>query len=176
MRRMANLRPLVFVCASFVLGCSASVTDLGPSQANPLDSQEASLLSAFQAFRTQMGLPNVSGCASLNVSASAHADDMRDKNYLSDMAPDGSTVRTRACSAGYSPACSDAAAVAEAVASGNDVGTDVLMQWETDKTTLPVLSNASLVVVGIGRSEGDEDTHIWAMDLASTPDASCTAQ
>ncbi len=167
---------LALVLAAFPLGCSASVTDLGPSQANPLDSEEASLLSAFQTFRTQMGLPAVAGCASLNVSASAHADDMRDHNYLADMAPDGSTVRTRACAAGYSPACSDAPSVAEAVASGNDVGTDVLMQWETDMKTQPVITNPALVVVGIGRSEGDESTHLWAMDLASIPDASCTPQ
>jgi uncharacterized protein YkwD len=173
MRRMATLRPVVFLCASFVLGCSASITDLGPSQANPLDSEEASLFAALRSFRSEMGLPDVSDCVSLNVSASTHADDMRDKNYLSDQAPDGSTVRTRACAAGYTPACGNTPSVAETVASGNDVGTDVLMQWETDPKTAAVLTNASLVVVGIGRSEGDQDTHVWAMDLASIPDASC---
>jgi uncharacterized protein YkwD len=181
MRRMATLRSLALrlvptALATFLLGCSASVTDLGPSQANPLDSEEAALLSDFRAFRNAMGLPDVSGCASLNVSASAHADDMRDHNYLSDMAPDGSVVRTRACDAGYAPACSNAAAVAEAVASGSDVASEVLMQWENDAATGPILANPALIVVGIGRSEGDQTTHIWAMDLASIADPSCTPQ
>jgi uncharacterized protein YkwD len=162
----------VFVFATTALGCSATVTDLGPSQANPLDSEEAALLSEFQAFRIQNNLPMVNGCAVLNVTASAHADDMRDKNYLSDTAPDGSTVRSRDCAANYQPACGNGG-VAEAVASGNDMAQSVLTQWENDAKTRPVLVNPELIVVGIGRSEG-VDTPVWAMDLGSGDDPNCS--
>ena len=163
--------PLAFFAAA-ALGCSASVTELGPSDANPLDTEEAALLSEFQAFRVSKNLPAVTGCAVLNVSAAAHADDMRDHNYLADESPDGTTVRTRACNAGYQPACGSAG-VAEAVASGNDMAQAVLTQWENDMKTAPVISNPTLLVVGIGRSEG-VDTPVWAMDLGSAQDPSCS--
>jgi uncharacterized protein YkwD len=169
MRGLASSCLLCF--ATFAFGCSATVTDLGPSDANPLDSEEAALLSEFQGWRVAQGLPAVNGCAVLNVSAAAHADDMRDNGDIGDVGSDGSSVRTRACNVGYQPACGSAG-VAEAVASGNDMAQAVLTQWETDAKTKPVISNPDLIVVGIGRSEGPDQPY-WSMDLGSADDPSC---
>src|SRR5262249_47957984 len=108
----------------------------------------------------------------LDASASSHSDDMRDKAYLSDMAPDGSTVRDRACAAGYTAACGTSIPMAELVASGNTAGIETFQQWSTDPASSPLLVNAMLVVVGVGRSLGESDA-TWTLDLGGAMDPSC---
>ena len=103
---------------------------------HPLDAEEDSLFYALNNFRADNGVgAAVATCKSLNVAASAHADDMRDHGYLSDEAPDGSTARERACDAGFKAACDKNAAFAELVASGIDAGEGTLKQWSNDATT-----------------------------------------
>src|SRR5262249_9218430 len=98
--------------------------------------------------------------------------DMRDNEYLSDMSPSGTTVRTRACSAGYAPSCAGAPPMAELVAEGSGTGAETVMQWQTDAVAGPILVQVDLFVVGIGRSQGVNNEY-WTMDFASSSDASC---
>src|SRR4026209_2679417 len=65
----------------------------GPSEANPLDAEEASMVQAINDLRGMQGAQMLKDCATLNVSAAKHSDDMRDQGYLDDEAPDGSTPR-----------------------------------------------------------------------------------
>ncbi len=172
--RRSVLAPLGLVLGFFVIGCGDVATNLGPSGANPLDAEESALIAALNKLRADAGIATpMLVCTSLNVSASAHADDMRDKGYLSDTGQDMSTPRTRGCAAGYKPACNDASTpMAETVASGVGTGPETLPQWEKDDKTKTLLVNAALGVVGIGRSlQGD--VPVWAMDLAAKDDASC---
>src|SRR5262245_7300289 len=74
-------------------GCGSTEFAETKSPANPLDPEESDLILQLNLFRRDNAGINtpVIVCKALNVSASEHADDMRDKDYLSDMAPDGST-------------------------------------------------------------------------------------
>jgi uncharacterized protein YkwD len=153
--------------------CQGTTTAFGgPSQANPLDSEESSVIQSLNMLRMGKGLPQVAVCFSLNVSASAHSDDMRNKMYLSDVSPDGSTVRTRGCMNGYTPACTGMIPMAELVAEGFGTGAETLSQWAADPTAGPILIEAPFVVAGCGRSIG-ADNERWTLDLASQQDASC---
>jgi uncharacterized protein YkwD len=172
--RRSVLAPFGLLLGLFVVGCGDVATNLGPSEANPLDAEESALIAGLNKLRADAGIAApVLVCASLNVSASAHADDMRDNAYLSDTGQDSSTPRTRGCAAGYKPACSDTSTpMAETVASGIVSGTGTLPQWQKDEATKTLLVNPALTVVGIGRSlQGD--VPVWAMDLASKDDPSC---
>jgi uncharacterized protein YkwD len=166
-RSAAVLLPLVLAA------CNGSTTAVGgPSQANPLDPEENAAIAQVNVLRVMAGAPQVTVCASLNVSASAHSDDMRDNNYLAEMSPDGSTVRTRACKAGYTPSCTGNLPMAELVAEGSGTGAETVAQWANDATAGPILVQKDLVVAGIGRSFG-VDNERWTLDFASVTDPSC---
>lgn len=172
--RPSVLASFVLVTGLFAAGCGDVQSMPGPSEANPLDAEESALIAGLNKLRADAGITTpILICASLNVSASAHADDMRDNAYLSDTGQDGSTPRSRGCAAGYKPACdSTTTAMAETVASGLVKGVDTLPQWEKEPKTKELLLNPALSVIGIGRAiQGDVPT--WAMDLASKDDASC---
>lgn len=163
--------------ALMVLGtaaCSGSTTLESSKDASheSLDSEEQAMLLAVNDRRVANGVPVVSACTSLNASASHHSDDMRDHKYLSDVAKDGSTVRTRACDAGYTPGCDQSAAMAELVSDGVAEPDGVVQQWLGDASTKTILLNPNLVVVGIGRAEGAAPP-VWTLDMASAQDASC---
>ncbi len=172
--RRSFVAPLALLVSLFAAGCGNVQSSLGPSEANPLDPEESALIAALNKLRAGAGITApVQVCGSLNVSAAAHADDMRDNAYLDDTGQDGSTPRSRGCAAGYKPACDDTStAMAEVVASGLVNGADTLPQWEKEEMTKSLLLNPSLSVIGIGRAlQGD--VPVWAMDLASKNDASC---
>jgi uncharacterized protein YkwD len=172
--RRSVLAPFGLLLGLFVAGCGEVVSIPGPSPANPLDAEESALIAGLNKLRADAGIATpVQVCVALNVSASAHADDMRDNAYLSDTGKDGSTPRSRGCAAGYKPACNDTSTpMAEVVASGLVNGSDTLPQWEKDDKTKTLLVNPALSVIGIGRAlQGD--VPVWAMDLASKDDASC---
>ncbi len=172
--RPSVLAPFALVTGLFAAGCGDVQSNPGPSEANPLDAEESALIAGLNKLRAGAGITTpVLVCASLNVSAAAHADDMRDNAYLSDTGQDGSTPRSRGCAAGYKPACDNTTtAMAETVASGIVSGAETLPQWEKDAKTKELLLNPAFSVVGIGRAiQGDVPT--WAMDLASKDDASC---
>ena len=97
---------------------------------------------------------------------------MRDKDYLSDTAPDGSAPRDRACAAGYKPACNSTAAFAEMIAEGNTVASTTFPQWTMDAMTKPLLLNPGLTVVGVGRSLFGAHPR-WTMDMSGADDPSC---
>jgi uncharacterized protein YkwD len=163
-RVIAILLPLV-LCAA----CSGNTTATdGPSQANPLDTEEAAVITALNMVRTAAGAPMVTQCTSLNTSASAHSDDMRDNDYLSDVPPSNpaSTVRSRGCAAGYTPACTGTIPMAELVAQGYGTGGETVTQWQMDMTAGPILVEKSFTVAGVGRSQG-ADNEWWSLDLAS---------
>jgi uncharacterized protein YkwD len=173
--RLQDLQFLaLFLAALTVGGCSSVEFADKVSPANPLDEFELDLLDGLNAVRESAGVPKLAVCASLNVATSAHSDDMRDKNYLSDIAPapDNSTTPTRACDAGYAPACAGSAAMVEFIAKGHGEGTVTLEQWQKDMATGDMLTRAEFVVVGIGRALG-ADQPIWTMDMADKPDGSC---
>ncbi len=172
--RRSFLAPLALLVGLFAAGCGDVQSNPGPSEANPLDPEESALIAALNKLRAGAGITApVQVCVALNVSAAAHADDMRDHAYLDDNGQDGSTPRSRGCAAGYKPACDDKTTpMAEVVASGLVSGTDTLPQWEKEDVTKSLLLNPSLSVIGIGRAlQGD--VPVWAMDLASKDDASC---
>jgi uncharacterized protein YkwD len=154
-------------------GCGSTEFAETKSQANPLDAEESDLVLQLNLFRRDnAGITTpVIVCTALNVSASEHADDMRDKNYLSDMAPDGSIPRTRACAAGYKPACAPNAPMAEVVAQGFVLAKSTFPQWTMDANTKPLLLNPGLTVVGVGRSLGDST--MWSMEMSSVDDPAC---
>jgi uncharacterized protein YkwD len=153
------------------VGCGAETREEGPSVANPLDSLESTLVYELNGYRAEAGAPALAVCRSLNVSASAHADDMRDLGYQSDVAKDGSTARERACEAGYAPACSTAA-MAELIASGSDDPVHTLGQWKLDEPSNVVAIDAKYKVIGVGLSQGAEEP-VWTLDLGSEEHASC---
>jgi uncharacterized protein YkwD len=158
--------------------CDGSLTASdAPSIANPLDAERSAAVAEVDAVRAAHSPPAaaLTVCASLNVSASAHSDDLRDNSatlMLGSPGSNGSTPRQRACSAGYEPACTDTPAMGEVVADGNATGTATADQWATDPVAGPLLVNPAFIVVGVGRSEG-ADGWYWTMDLASMNDPSC---
>jgi uncharacterized protein YkwD len=164
------------LCASAltsILGCaSVENAPAEKSPANPLDSEEGTLVYDLNGYRAQSGLAALKVCASLNVAASAHADDMRDHGYLNDTGNDGSSARSRACASGYMAACDAKTELAELVSSGNELGDQVFPLWTKDATTEPILRNAALVVIGVGRSLGG-DVPYWSVDVADHDEASC---
>jgi uncharacterized protein YkwD len=167
---MAAMRPSLICAVVLALGaggCSGSTTDLAPSIANPLDTVRQQLLTLVNQVRTGMSLTAFTDCATLNVSASAHSDDMRDNNYLSDTAPDGSTPRSRACAAGYTPACSTTTVMAELVAQGQPDAMTTVGQWTADPTADGLMLTPTLIVAGIGRSIHTSGTATWSLDLGS---------
>jgi len=143
----------------------------GPSPANPLDEVETTLVSELNGARAEAGAPALTVCRSLNVSAAAHSDDMRDKSYLSDVGQDGSTPRDRACAAGYKPAC-DNVFMAELVASGSGDPVHTVDQWQGDAESKTALLEPLLQVVGVGVSYGEEEP-VWTVDLGGDADPSC---
>lgn len=164
-------RLLVLVLLASPAACG-DVTREGPlpaSDSNPLDAEEGTLLFSVNDLRLQAGVAPVTECVSLNTAASVHSDDMRDRVYLSDTSPDGTTARTRLCDAGYQPAC-DNVALAELVGSGLEGGAATLGQWQTTKSE--ILLSPGLKVAGIGRSLGG-DVPRWTLDLAGEDHTSC---
>lgn len=170
----AFFRRVLFVLPFSLAACSGTTAGFGgASQANPLDAEENSVVQQLNLLRQSAGVSQVSVCTSLNVSASAHADDMRDGMYLSDVSPTtGSDVRSRACAAGYSAACGTTIPMAELVAEGYGTGAQTVDQWHTDPTAGPILVQAGFVVVGVGRSLA-ADNERWTLDLSSVADPSC---
>lgn len=154
------------------VGCSSVEYADSVSQANPLDAVENDLVGRLNELRSNAGAAVLKVCASLNASASAHSDDMRDNGYLKDVGPDGSTAVTRACKAGFSVACDGGVGMAELLAKGYASAAQTVDQWAADPGTQPVLVNPDFVTVGVGRSMGGESA-IWTLDLAAAEDPSC---
>jgi uncharacterized protein YkwD len=169
-----RLVELLVVLASVCAACSSvEPGGGGPSEANPLDSEEGTLLYDLNQHRTNAGVSQVAGCRTLNVAASLHADDMRDQAYLNDTGVDGSTPRARACQAGYGGACDGSSvAMAELVASGLEEGHATLPQWIEKADTNAILVDPRFVVAGVGRSLGG-DVPVWSLDLGGAEDPSC---
>lgn len=161
-----------FAVALTATGCSSVEFADKVSPANPLDEFEQDLVNKLNELRQGAGVPTLSVCASLNVATSAHSDDMRDNNYLSDIAPDQSDTPKRACEAGYEPACLGVPAMIEFIANGHGEGSVTLDQWKMDAKSSVQLTKPEFVVVGVGRALGGEKP-IWTMDLADRTDASC---
>jgi uncharacterized protein YkwD len=166
---------LALALAPLLAGCPSSVGGDGPSSP-ALDAEKSALLYELNAIREKAGIatPMIT-CNSLLVSSAAHSDDMRNNGYLSDVAPDGSTVRTRTCAAGYKPGCSSTTLMAQLVASGIDEGAPTADAWAASDGGAPVMLNAGLVVAGTGHSLSSDGTTYWTLDLGGENDPSCTA-
>jgi uncharacterized protein YkwD len=169
--------PIVPTVAALALGlasvgCSTVEYADSVSQANPLDAVESDLVGRLNDMRTDAFVPVLKVCATLNLSASQHSDDMRDNGYLKDVGPDGSTAVTRACKAGFTAACDETLGMAELLAKGNAGAAQTLDQWAADPGTQPVLVNPDFLTVGVGRSMGGESA-LWTLDLAGAEDPSC---
>ena len=162
---------LFLLLSSSLPGCGSEVGRDGPSPANPLDPVETTLVSELNGARAEVGAPPVTVCRSLNVSAAAHSDEMRDNRYLNDVGVDGSTPRDRACDAGYKPAC-DNVFMAELVASGSADPVHTVGQWKGDAASSKALLDPGLRVAGVGVSYGEEEP-VWTVDLGGDDDPSC---
>ena len=173
---MASLRLLVLIAlatASTACGDSQEAdTAPGISQANPLDAEESALLDELNALRADRGVDPVRACTSLNISASKHSDDMRDRGYSDTTSPDGSTPTSRACDAGYQAGCDPAAVIAEFFAYGNTTGSGTLGQWTQDPGDADSLAATEHAVLGVGRSLAG-DSAVWSLDLGDVDEASC---
>jgi uncharacterized protein YkwD len=165
-------RSVLLVLPLALAACNGT-TGLPATIANPLDPERAAAVAELNSIRASAGVSQLTVCASLNVSASGHSDDMRDNNYLAEVSPlTGSDVRTRACSAGYNTACASSNPMAELVAEGYSSGAQTITQWQADATSGPILTKAGMTVVGMGRSVG-ADNVFWTLDLSSATDPSC---
>jgi uncharacterized protein YkwD len=166
-------RLLTLVATLGAPACSSLEAPNEISQQNPLDAEENAVVSALNGVRQGAGITTaIIVCTSLNVSASKHADDMRDQMYLADTAPDGSTVRTRSCAAGYQSGCDPNSLMAELVAFGIDTGKETFQQWVGDPQSNQILVNPGLVAVGVGRSLSIDGPK-WALDLGGADEPSC---
>jgi uncharacterized protein YkwD len=155
------------------IGCGGSTEcDCGMTPGNPLDAQENAIVQDLNLLRMKDMLPAVTVCKSLDNSAAGHSDDMRNNGYLSDVAPSGSDVRSRACSAMYAVACGTTIPMGELVAEGNSSGDQTFQQWAADPMASPILTNPQFLVVGLGHSIG-VDNQYWTLDLAADQDPSC---
>jgi uncharacterized protein YkwD len=175
MRTDPGALSLLAIAAALLAGCGDSghaETVPGRSQANPLDQQETALLQAVNDLREQHGTPAVRACTTLNVSASLHSDDMRDRNYTDADGPDGSTPTSRACDAGYQAACEMGANVAEMVATGPLDGGAALAKWTEDPGSTANIVDEAHEAVGIGRAPSG-DASVWTLDLAGAYEPSC---
>jgi uncharacterized protein YkwD len=163
----------VLLTLPLALAACNGTTGLPATEANPLDAERASAVQALNALRASAGVSQLTVCTSLNVSASAHSDDMRDNNYLAETSPStGTNVSSRACSAGYGAACGTSIPMAELVAEGYSSGDETVNQWKADATSGPILTKPGMVVVGMGRSLGGDNVY-WTLDLSSAMDPSC---
>lgn len=152
-------------------GCGGQVVvdhERPVSQANPLDADEAALLDALNARRASAGLGLLVECPALNSSASLHVDDMRDQSYLTETAPDGSTVRSRACEAGYEPACNKSTAMGEALSRGLDDPAAIAEQLTASSITSVIVLNPDYQAVGVAHAEVASPP-VWAIDLGAGP-------
>jgi uncharacterized protein YkwD len=175
--RTALVVPLLAL-SSLALAACGSVSSAGdPSVANPLDSDESDAIFQLNTIREAKGLPAVTDCYTLNISASAHSDDMRDNPTLplGTKGSDGSTLQTRACDAGYKVACSGTPRMGEVVAFGYNTGADDVTGWSTDPNAGPIVLDPTMKVVGAGRSQGSMG-YYYTMDFGSEDDPSCAMQ
>jgi len=155
-------------------GCPSSTAGADAASDPALDPVESEAIYQLNRIREDAGIAaTVIVCTSLNAAASGHSDDMRNKGYLKDTAPDGSTVRTRSCSAGYQPGCADATSMGELVASGVDDGKGVIDEWATNPDAKAVMLNPAFVAAGIGRAVSDDETSWWTLDMSGSDDPSC---
>jgi uncharacterized protein YkwD len=166
---------ITLACAALAVGCTDVDYADGQSPQNPLDPEESLVVVKVNAIRASVGAPNLKVCVSLNVSASVHSDDMREKGYLGDKAPDGSDPVERACDAGYKPACDKMAGMVEFVAKGNAEGGPTFDQWSGDAMTRQLLEDPDFLVVGVGRAMSSEESAIWTVDMSTAEDPSCAA-
>jgi len=170
--RSSLLRAAAVASALVATACTSTSFSGGPSDP-ALDPEENDVVYELNRRREDAGIAaTFLACTSLNASASAHSDDMRDKSYLDATGIDGSTVRTRACKAGYQPGCSDTSAMAELVGNGLDTGKEIAAQWADSAQGSAVVLDPTLLVIGIARAVGDNGTW-WTLDIGATDDPSC---
>ena len=79
---------------------------------------------------------------------------------------------TRACKAGYTPACGDGL-MAEVIASGSEDPQHTVGQWKADATAGPILVNPGLTMIGVGRTFREDASPIWTVDFGGLDDPSC---
>jgi len=161
--------------AALAVGCTDVDFADGQSPQNPLDPEESLVVQKMNEIRASAGAPALKVCFSLNLSASVHSDDMREKGYLDDNAPDGSDPVDRACNAGYKPACDNMVGMVELVAKGNAEGEPTFAQWNGDAGTRMLLQSPEFLVVGVGRAMSSEESAIWTVDMSTAEDPSCEA-
>jgi len=166
---------LLLACAALAMACTDVDYADGTSPQNPLDGEESAVVQKVNSLRATVNAPNLKVCFSLNVSASVHSDDMREKGYLDDNAPDGTDARQRACNAGYKPACENTVGMVELVAKGNALGVETFTQWNKDAATSKLLQDSTFVVMGVGRAMSSEASAIWTLDMSTVDDPSCEA-
>jgi uncharacterized protein YkwD len=160
---------------AWCIACGPSadpVVEITPSEANPLDSEEALLVELVNDRRSMAGVAPVSPCAALNVAAAAHCDDMLENGFLGNDGSDGSSPRSRACDAGYTPACDDASAsIGQLVAEGNPSAAVALDSWEGEDE-MGLLLAPSMVVAGVGRARLEPEAR-WTVVLATVDHPAC---
>lgn len=165
---------LVGALVTSVAGCDGESAASNQPSDPALDAEESALLYEVDRLREGSGIPGaLIVCKALNSSASLHSDDMRDKGYVAEKAPDGTNVRARACKAGYAPGCGDTASMAELVAGGITQGAAVVKKWSENADAKAVLLNTTIVTAGAGRSLSADGTPFWTLDLGGKDDPSC---
>lgn len=168
------VKRVFLVCAMATVGCVSEGTGTNGPSDPALDADESALLYEVDRLREDNGIPGaLIVCKALSTSAALHSDDMRDKGYVAETAPDGTSVRARACKAGYQPGCGDTSAMAELVAGGVTDAVGLVKKWAENPEAKGVLLNTMLVTAGAGRALAEDGTPYWTLDLGGKDDPSC---
>lgn len=137
-----------------------------------LDEEEQRFLELLNQHRANNGARPVTACASLNRSAQAHSEDMRDQDYFAHQGLDGSSPSSRACDACFGSCGSTG--FGENIAAGNSSAEGTFDQWLNSSGHNANMLRDSYVVVGLGRATGGGayGTY-WTNVFATGSDASC---
>jgi uncharacterized protein YkwD len=137
-----------------------------------LDVEEQRFLELLNEHRANNGRAPVSTCASLNLAAQAHSDDMRDQNYFDHTGLDGSSPGSRACDAGFE--LCESTGFGENIAAGNTDAEGTFDQWVNSSGHNANMLGGSYVVVGLGRATGGgRYGTYWTNVFATRDDPSC---
>jgi uncharacterized protein YkwD len=174
---------LLLMIALIATGCNATSQNGsqsgGSSGGNPapgivtLDSEESAFVSFINAYRVQSGAPALTVSVTLTQASQWQSVDMATHNYLDHTDSSGRDFSTRLGFFGYP---SDASAMGENVAAGNETAQDTFTQWQNSPPHNANMLDASYLALGVGRAYASSSTYgwYWTTDFGSVVDSALT--
>ncbi len=152
----------VGIAAALALVLGACTPQAPQPPQPPVGSWQDQMVASINSFRAAEGLPPLTRCATLDVAAQNHSQDQANRNTMSHIGGDGSTMVTRADRAGYTGWRS----LAENVAYGQGDVTTVMRAWmNSPGHRANILGGSTHVGVGLARSSNG--TPYWTQDYGS---------